>query len=77
VRDLAIVGVADERLGQRTCAVVVPVSDAAVSLDELCAHLLERGLSKRFLPERLELVEDLPKTASGKVRKVELRERFG
>jgi cyclohexanecarboxylate-CoA ligase len=77
VRDLAIVGVADARLGQRACAVVVPVSDAALTLDELCAHLLERGLSKRFLPERLELVEDLPKTASGKIRKVELRERFG
>jgi len=35
--------------------------------------LLGRGLSKHFLPERVELVDTLPKTASGKIRKVELR----
>ncbi len=76
VRDLAIIGVPDERLGQRACAVVVPVPDEELTLDELCGHLLGQGLSKRFLPERLELVGALPKTASGKIRKLELRERF-
>jgi cyclohexanecarboxylate-CoA ligase len=46
------------------------------TLEELCRGLLEQGLSRRFLPERLEVVPELPKTASGKIRKVELRERF-
>ena len=76
VRDLAIIGVPDSRLGQRACAVVVPAHGAAPRLDELCVHLLGQGLSKRFLPERLEIVPELPKTPSGKIRKVELRERF-
>lgn len=76
VRDLAIIGVPDARLGQRACAVVVPAPDEQPTLDELCGHLLGQGLSKRFLPERLELVGALPKTASGKIRKLELRERF-
>jgi cyclohexanecarboxylate-CoA ligase len=38
--------------------------------------LLCEGLSKRFVPERLEFVEEMPKTPSGKIRKVELRESF-
>jgi cyclohexanecarboxylate-CoA ligase len=76
VRDVAVVGVPDERLGQRACAVVVPASGEPPTLAELCEALLEEGLSKRFLPERLELVEQLPKTPSGKVRKVELREQI-
>lgn len=76
VRDVAIVGVPDERLGQRACAVVVPAPGEPPTLAELCGALLDEGLSKRFLPERLELVEHLPKTASGKVRKIELREQM-
>ncbi len=76
VREVAIVGVPDERLGQRACAVVVPTAGEPPTLAELCRALLDEGLSKRFLPERLELVEQLPKTPSGKVRKVELREQM-
>jgi cyclohexanecarboxylate-CoA ligase len=76
VRDLAIIGVPDARLGQRACLIVVPEDGEPPSLAELCTHLLDQGLSKRFLPERLELVGALPKTPSGKIRKVELRERY-
>jgi cyclohexanecarboxylate-CoA ligase len=77
VRDVAVVGVPDVRLGQRACAVVVAAPGEAPTLLELCGALRDQGLSTRFLPERLELVEELPKTPSGKIRKVELRERFG
>jgi cyclohexanecarboxylate-CoA ligase len=77
VRDVAIIGVPDERLGQRACAVVVAAPGESPTLPELCDALLDQGLSTRYLPERLELVEELPKTPSGKIRKVELRERFG
>jgi cyclohexanecarboxylate-CoA ligase len=38
--------------------------------------LLAEGLSKHFLPERLELLEQLPKTQSGKIRKFEIRNRL-
>ncbi len=74
VVDAAVVGVPDERLGERACAVVV-LDDAgpALELTDLNAHLLEHGVSKHYLPERLVLLDSLPKTPSGKIRKVELR----
>jgi cyclohexanecarboxylate-CoA ligase len=56
---------------------VVPAPGERPTLAELCGALLDEGLSKRFLPERLVLAEQLPKTPSGKVRKVELREQMG
>lgn len=71
----AVVGVPDPRLGERACAVVVPRQGAEqeLTLASLCGFLSEQGLSKHFLPERLELVEQLPMTPSGKIRKNELR----
>jgi cyclohexanecarboxylate-CoA ligase len=74
VIDVAVVGVADERLGERACAVVVLTDGSALNLAEACRFLSERGLSRHFLPERLVVVPKLPKTPSGKIRKVELRE---
>jgi cyclohexanecarboxylate-CoA ligase len=77
VRSVAIVPVPDPRVGERACAVVVPADPAAPpSLDELTAFLEARELSRRKLPERLEIVDELPLTASGKVQKHVLRERF-
>ena len=75
VVDVAVVGVPDERLGERACAVVHSRTDALV-LADLIQHLLDNGVSRHFLPERLLLVSSLPKTPSGKIRKVELRERL-
>ena len=69
VRDVAIVGVPDVRLGQRACAVVVAAPGEPPTLLELCDALRDQGVSTRFLPERLELVEELPKTPSGKSEK--------
>jgi len=74
---VAVVPAPDEKLGERVCAVVVP-SDAAAppSLAELVRFLEAREISRRKLPERLELVAELPATASGKVQKHLLRERL-
>jgi cyclohexanecarboxylate-CoA ligase len=71
--DVAIVGVPDERLGERACAVVVLEPDQHLTLEDITEYLLTEGVSKHFLPERLELVEQLPKTQSGKIRKFEIR----
>jgi cyclohexanecarboxylate-CoA ligase len=73
IADVAVVGVPDERLGERACAVVVPGSEQQLTLDDVTQYLLAEGLSKHFLPERLELIEQLPKTQSGKIRKFEIR----
>lgn len=73
VAGVAVVGVPDERLGERACAVVVPAGDARPELKELCAFLLERELAKYKLPEELLLLETLPTNAGGKVDKGSLR----
>ena len=76
VVDVAVIGLPDERLGERACAVLVLGEGESLTLEDVKEFLLSRGLSKSFLPERLELLNQLPKTSSGKIRKVELREMF-
>lgn len=71
---IAIVGAPDERLGERICAFVVPRAGAALTLQDLAATAEKRGLAKHNWPERLEVVEKLPFTASGKVQRHLLRE---
>ena len=75
VREVAVIGYPDERLGERACAVVVPNGEP-LSLADLTAVLAEAGMAKQFWPERLELIDDMPKTASGKIQKFHLREKL-
>ncbi len=76
IRDVAVVGYPDERLGERACAFVVMKGAETMTLPEAVEFLLERGLSKHFLPERLEISPALPYTSSGKVQKFKLREQL-
>jgi len=75
VADAAIVAMPDERLQERACAYVVPVDpDDLLTFDEMVAYLKTKGIAKQKLPERLEIVEELPMTASGKIQRYKLRE---
>ncbi len=74
--EVAIVRYPDRRLGERVCAVVVPAADAALTLEGLCGFLSEREVARFKHPERLELVEELPRSNIGKVLKRVLEERF-
>ncbi|WP_197673051.1 AMP-binding protein [Microbacterium pygmaeum] len=74
ILNVAIVGTPDERLGERACAVVVFHDGQADDLAGLSRYLLDRGLSKHYLPERLIVQESLPMTQSGKIQKFRLRE---
>ena len=75
VRSAAVVGMPDERLGERLCCYVVPSDPTAPpSLDDLKSYLQERGLAVQKAPERLELVAALPMTATGKIQKHLLRQ---
>jgi acyl-CoA synthetase (AMP-forming)/AMP-acid ligase II len=74
VAAVAVVGYPDIRLGERCCAVVVPAPGAAApALADLCSFLRRRGMAKFKLPERLRLLDALPMTETGKVKKAELR----
>lgn len=68
-----MVGYPDERLGERACAFVVPKPGLTLTFAEMQAHLAERGLTKQYWPERLELRDSLPMKASGKIQRFVLR----
>jgi cyclohexanecarboxylate-CoA ligase len=74
IQDVAIIGVPDERLGERACAFIVPKPGREVGLREVVAFLEEHRVARQYLPERAEIVGELPRTPSGKVQKFKLRE---
>lgn len=74
VREVAIVAMPDERLGERACAFLVTQPGQSLELDELRRHLQASGLARQYWPERVEVLDDMPRTASGKVQKFRLRE---
>ncbi|MFE5411095.1 long-chain fatty acid--CoA ligase [Microbacterium sp. NPDC056569] len=76
ISGVAVVGVPDERWGEVPWAVVTLREGAEVDTEVVRAHL--DGLLARYkLPKNVVVVEDLPRTASGKVRKADLRARYG
>ncbi|HTP21795.1 MAG TPA: AMP-binding protein [Solirubrobacteraceae bacterium] len=71
VRDVAIVAMPDDRLGERACVFIVGELD----FDSMLEYLDSHRVSKTYWPERLELVDSLPRTPSGKIQKFVLRDR--
>ena len=74
---VAVVGVPDPRLQERACAVVTLVPGVeSFTLAEMRAFLDGKGVSRHYWPESLEVVDELPRTASGKIQKFQLRDRL-
>jgi acyl-CoA synthetase (AMP-forming)/AMP-acid ligase II len=73
VQEAAVVGVDDEILGQSIKAFVVPAQDGTVTPMVIQAHCRER-LASYKIPKAVEIVASLPKTASGKVKRAELKQ---
>jgi cyclohexanecarboxylate-CoA ligase/acyl-CoA synthetase len=72
----AVIGYPDPKLGERACAFVVAPGEPP-TLDVLARYLLEeQGFAKPKLPERLELIDALPMTLTGKVQKFLLRQQL-
>jgi len=74
VAQVALVAYADERLGERACAVVVPKAGQSLDLPALVSFLKEQKVALQYIPERLVLREAMPATPSGKIQKFKLRE---
>jgi acyl-CoA synthetase (AMP-forming)/AMP-acid ligase II len=76
VNQAAVISVPDERLGERGCAIISLREDASFTLAEMTEYLLGLGMAKYKFPEFLEIVSELPMTASGKVIKGVLRNAY-
>jgi fatty-acyl-CoA synthase len=75
VAEAAVIAVPDEKWGERPLAAVVLRDGMEAAADELRAHLCSH-FAKWQLPDRIEFVEAIPRTATGKFKKTALRERF-
>lgn len=77
VADVAVIGLPDPETGERCCAVVqFKDVDAPLGLAEMAAFLKDRGLMVQKIPEQLEPIDRVPRNATGKILKHELRERY-
>ena len=77
IREVAIVAMPHERLGEGVCAYIIPASgEADLSLSVIASYTESRGLARQKIPERVIIVEDLPRTPSGKVKKNSLRDQL-
>lgn len=74
VAAVAVVGYPDARLGERGCAFIVPQQGRSIDLAGVQAYLAEQKMAKQFWPERVELIAELPRTASGKIQKFKLKD---
>jgi non-ribosomal peptide synthetase component E (peptide arylation enzyme) len=78
VADVAVIGVPDAQSGERVCACVVLRQGASeLTVGEVRAFMEARGVMRQKIPEQVEILSELPRNATGKVRKDELRARFG
>jgi fatty-acyl-CoA synthase len=75
VSGVAVIGVPDERWGEVPWAIVT-VRDGASVTTEQVREFLDGKLARYKLPRNVVVVDELPRTASGKVRKADLRARF-
>lgn len=76
VERVAVVGLPDERLGERVCACVVLAPGSELDFDTMVERLRRIGLATHKLPQQLEILDALPITASGKTQKFELVNRL-
>lgn len=77
IREVAIVAMPHERLGEGVCAYIIPMSkESVLDIAEVARFANAALLAKQKIPQHVEIVSDLPRTASGKVRKDVLRRQI-
>lgn len=76
IKDVAVIGLPDERLGERACACVITRDDRPITLEEITAFLSSHAIAKYLWPERIVQLASFPKTPSLKVKKPALVEQI-
>ena len=76
VNEAAVVGVPDETYGEALFAVIVPAPGASLDVEGMIAHCRER-IGGYKIPRRMAFVDEMPKSAMGKILKTELRRLYG
>jgi fatty-acyl-CoA synthase len=77
VAEAAVVAIPDPNWQERPLACVVPKAGATITLDAVRAHLEGHGFARWQLPDRVEIIDAVPRTSVGKFDKKVLRARFG
>jgi cyclohexanecarboxylate-CoA ligase len=72
----AVVSYPDERLGERCCAVVVLKPGHSLTLADIVSFMKEKQVAMQYIPERLEIMDAMPTTPSGKIQKFKLRDQL-
>jgi acyl-CoA synthetase (AMP-forming)/AMP-acid ligase II len=76
VVESAVTAMPDPELGERVCAFGVARDGAPLGLEDVRAHFVKAGVARQKTPERVIVVDDFPRTPSGKVKKNELCEQL-
>lgn len=77
IMDVAVVGLPDPERGEMVCAVVqMNLGEKSISFEDMSAFCLRGGLVIQEVPERLEIVSELPRNLSGKILKTELQKKI-
>ncbi len=80
VSEVAVVGVPDEKWGERAFALIVPVSGEKVDAASVQTHLMQFVTSGRInkwaIPEKVSVVSEIPKTSVGKLNKKVIRQQY-
>lgn len=76
IDSVAVVAKPDPRLQERACACVVLKPGASLTFEDMQRFLSAQGVAKQYWPEQIVVLEDLPRTPSGKVQKFQLRDRL-
>lgn len=72
IGDHATIGMPDDRLGERICTFAVPEGENRPGIPDIQRYLKEKGVPKRLWPERIEYIDEIPYTKTGKVKRFKL-----
>jgi fatty-acyl-CoA synthase len=73
VAQVSVVAIPDERLGEKTCACIIPKPGGSITQEEVKAFFKDK-VAHFKIPDRVELMSEFPTTPSGKIKKNVLRE---